>query len=498
MPLNSTRDTLSARLSRWVVLSVSVLFVTSLGVMLYYSRSAIRDEAVEEARQALEGTVQYISNTLDHIEMTAGITLHTIQHNLDKPEMMPEFARRLVEQNKNLTGCVIAFEPGFMAPTEPNGGTIWFAYRPPTAPDDSNDIPIIGDAGEGSYTNQEWYTNSIALNESRWVRPFPDDRPEGSGLVTTYNMIITDEKGKTVGVFSVGISLDWLSKVVSDAKPFPNSHSMVMGQRTGQVIVHPQENKEKHAHAFQPSENGQDESIRETTKAMMAGETGYRQIRLDGANHYIFYEPLTDMKWSVAIVCPDEDFFGPYNDIMFYGIAIAIACLMAMSFMLPWLCRKRLMPLTRLAAQAQHIAAGNYNGEPLPLSTRKDEVGRLQNDFRTMQKSLTEHISETERLSALLNQRNEELQTAYEQAREADRVKSAFLQNMSDQMVAPVKTIVQAVDTIGQSYATMEQEENSRLVDSIQENADQIGEILNEILDVATGNKEAKGKEGLA
>jgi methyl-accepting chemotaxis protein len=77
-------------------------------------------------------------------------------------------------------------------------------------------------------------------------------------------------------------------------------------------------------------------------------------------------------------------------------------------------------------------------------------------------------------------------------------VKSAFLQNMSDQMVAPVKTIVQAVDTIGQSYATMEQEENSRLVDSIQENADQIGEILNEILDVATGNKEAKGKEGLA
>ena len=67
MPKLLTR-TLSLRLSVMIVSAIALLLLASLGVMLYFSRQALKQEALQNAEQTLEGTVQHIDNILLSVE----------------------------------------------------------------------------------------------------------------------------------------------------------------------------------------------------------------------------------------------------------------------------------------------------------------------------------------------------------------------------------------------------------------------------------------------
>lgn len=45
----------------------------------------------------------------------------------------------------------------------------------------------------------------------------------------------------------------------------------------------------------------------------LRGEEGTRQLVIDGQESYVFYKPLGNTGWSVAIVCPESDIFGAFN-----------------------------------------------------------------------------------------------------------------------------------------------------------------------------------------
>jgi methyl-accepting chemotaxis protein len=65
-----------------------------------------------------------------------------------------------------------------------------------------------------------------------------------------------------------------------------------------------------------------------------------------------------------------------------------------------------------------------------------------------MQHSLTNHIGELETLKIKLQKHGEDLQVAYQQAQKAERMKTAFLHNMTNQMIAPADTIDKDVDQL--------------------------------------------------
>ena len=64
--------TLSIRLSLMVVCEIALLLLASLVVMFHFSSQALRQEAMFNAEQTLEGTVQHIDNILLSMEQSAG------------------------------------------------------------------------------------------------------------------------------------------------------------------------------------------------------------------------------------------------------------------------------------------------------------------------------------------------------------------------------------------------------------------------------------------
>ena len=134
-----------------------------------------------------------------------------------------------------------------------------------------------------------------------------------------------------------------------------------------------------------------------------------------------------------------------------------------------------------MSKSAQRISEGYYE-EPIPDSRQQDEVGRLQKHFQQMQKSLSSHVDEMNRLTMTLRERGEELQETYEQAQEADRMKTNFLYNMTNQMTSPVSVIFSNVKTINTHYSDLTEEVTGMLVDEIQHQGEKITSLLNQLI----------------
>ena len=222
---------------------------------------------------------------------------------------------------------------------------------------------------------------------------------------------------------------------------------------------------------------------------MVSGETGYKPFRLGNTDLYVFYKPFhrvavrgrstDDLGWSAGIVYPEDDIFGDYNSLVYYVLAIAFVGLL-LSFLISTIfAHYQLKPLLMLTAQAQRIAKGRLD-EPIPDSHREDEIGRLQNNFKLMQQSLANNIGELEQLTAKLKEHGEELTVIYKQAQKADRMKTTFLHNMTNQMLEPSEAISKAVETLCDTSNTTK--DTAQLAEVIQENGNTITDLLKNLI----------------
>ena len=477
---------LSVRLTLMVVLSVAVLLTVAMTVMLHFSRKAIKQEAMNKAEVTLEGAVQKIDNVLLMVEQSAGNIYWNMLRDLHRQEKMDMYCLRVLQSAPYITGCAVAFEPYyynqqqelFMVYYRRQGRQGVFT---PTSP-----ILKTETFGTGPYNEQEWYTIPIKEGKPGWIGPLKDADAEGDAIMT-FSLPIFDRNGQRVGVLGVDVALTLLSRIIHAAKPSPNSHCMLLGP-DGSIIVNPDSAILQRTTVMQQA---QDQSEIEAAKAMMAGETGYRQIRQMGKNYYVFYKPFQrsdvpgrangELGWSVGVIYPEADILVEYNKLLYTELAVGIIGLLLLLFFCYAITHRQLLPLRLLTKSAQRIAEGHYD-ETIPDSRRSDEIGCLQDHFRQMQQSLATHVGELKQLTDTLHQHGEDLNEAYSKAQEANRMKTAFLHNMTNQMLEPSGSIVKHVARLNDSTRSLTPEETDRLAEEIRQQGETITDLLNNLI----------------
>jgi methyl-accepting chemotaxis protein/sigma-B regulation protein RsbU (phosphoserine phosphatase) len=269
----------------------------------------------------------------------------------------------------------------------------------------------------------------------------------------------------------------------------------------GSYIVHPDDQK-LNRNVFELAKQDADPSVEEAARAMLAGETGYRFIRLNGEDCYVFYKPfertnvpgraMADLGWSAGIIFPADDIFGDYNRLLYMVLIIAIVGLTLLLGLCYVFIHRQFLPLRKLAVSAQRITEGNYeeiDNESMEgdrtseiVIRRQDEIGRLQSHFVEMRRSLSTRMGEMQRLTDMLNERGEVLRAAYELAQAGESMKINFLYNMSDQMMSPVSGIKKSVDTLCNRYNKLTEEDVNRLVEDVRRRGDKVTELLNQLI----------------
>ncbi len=432
--------TLSLRLSVIIVGATALLLLASLGVMLYFSRQALKQEALQNAEQTLEGTVQHIDNILLSVEQATGNIYFSILYHLNNPEALNLYCQRLAASNPYITNCTIK--------------------------------------------------QTTELEAPHWTDPKRNEKTDEK-TVTTFQLPIYDLSGKIGGMLEADVDISQLSQIVLSTKPTENGYCIMLGS-DGSYIVHPDTNKLLHETVFTQVEHGADSSLREAAEAMVNGESGYRQFRMNGEDCYVFYKPfhryavpgraMVQLGWSVGMVFPVNDIRGDYDRLRYYVFAIAIIGLLLLFLLCGTVIHRQLLPLRMLTQSAQHIAQGNYD-DTIPDAHRHDEIGMLQENFRQMQHSLATNIKELEQLKSTLGERGNVLRKAYRMAQEANRMKMAFLHNMTNQMLDPTMVISQKVNILNDFWQELSQKESEQISEEIQQKAGAITELLKHMLD---------------
>ena len=382
------KRSLSTKLSLWTVLFAGLIFIAAMGVFFNESSVAVQRIAIRNATLILDNTIQQVDKILTKVKVATDNTDWLITRHLDAPDSMFVYSRRILENNPDLNGCSISFEPFYFR----EKGQYFSAYS-------LNTGDGIETTQEGNdhyqYFSMDWYQLPKLLDRPCWTEPFVDFNPENitsPEMIISYCKPIKDHQNNFIGAISVDLSIEWLSQTISAVKPYPNSYTIMIG-KGGTFFVHPDTTKLFYQTIFTQTLLEPDTAITNLGHAMQAGEEGYRKLDLYGEECYVLYKPLGDIGWSVGLVCPTSDIFSGYYHLANTISGIVIVGLMLMLMIFSGVISKQLEPLEELAYQAEAIASGRLDEELSDLN-RNDEIGQLSLSFHHMQQSLVQQIEE--------------------------------------------------------------------------------------------------------
>ena len=411
------KESFSAKLSVFTALIASLIFVICYSTNFYLAQKAVKEEAEKMAMAELDNAVLRIHNITSSVEVCANNLMPFIKRNLSKPDEMFSLARMVVENNPNVKGCSISFEPDFYLKQK---GHYFSAYAGRKADG------TINVEQEGSqlyeYFYMDWYQIPKLLHQPYWTDPYSDvyENEENRTIqiekICSYGLPIHDDNGKTVGVLTIDIDQKWLSKIISNLKPYPDSYTIALG-RGGVYLVHPDSTILGSNTVFTKYLDSGIEEIKSFGERMTNGSRGMMVLSDDvtggKGDSYIFYSPLKQMGWSVGIVCSEKDIYGGLNSmkrtlVIMTAIGILVMMIVCIVFI-----RSRVKPLEQLAHSANIIARGNFTKD-IHVIKGDDEIALLSKAFCDMQHSLVEYVEELKSTTAKKERIEGELRIAHD------------------------------------------------------------------------------------
>ena len=466
----SVRRAFARKLSIGILLLAIPIFVVSLGILFTQSRHMIRLEAVGRANSVLNSTMQRISRNLLTIETATNAYSWLIERSL-QPDSLLAYSRRVVQLNPHIDGCSISAEPDVF----PQYGKYFSVY---TVRETDTITTVIEE--EYDYFSKIWYKTPRDLNKPCWVAYFDEsDSLELTidGMVASYGRPLYNADKRFVGIVSTDLSLLHLSKLMSVEKPYPNSYFMMIDDQ-GRYFVHPDSTKLFTQTIFSGADPRRQTDLIALGHEMTAGNQGRMNAVIDGVSCLVCYKPVPGTSWSLAIVCPDRDVLASYHRLTYIVIPLLIIGL----FVIVKLCSRAvgqtIHPLNELLDKTQSIAAGNMEVY-IPHTQREDVIGNLQNSFATMLQSLNFHMGIVRYSSYQTKLRNEELEHATKLVQEADRQKTAFIQNVTHQIRTPLNIIMGFAQILGkESEDQLIEEEVKSLTSTMTHNSRLLSRIV--------------------
>jgi signal transduction histidine kinase len=451
------------------------IFVVSLGVLFTQSRHIIRTEAVGRTKAVLNTTMQHIVRNLMTIENATNTCSWMIEQQF-QPEQILDFTSRIVRLNPHIDGCSISAEPNMFK----KYGRYFSAY---TVRETDTITTVIEE--EYEYFQKVWYKTPRNLESGCWV-VYTDEvdslKLTLDGMIASYGKPLYSADSSMVGIISTDLSLLRLSKVMSEVRPYPNSYFMMIDNE-GRYFIHPDSTRLFTQTIFTNVDPRKQYDIIALGHEMTSGKQGQMVVNVDGAPCVVCYQPVLGTKWSLAIVCPDSDVLAGYYRMTYIVVPLLVIGLLVFLLLCHRAVTVSIRPLNQLLDKTQTIASGNMEVY-IPKSQRLDVIGRLQNSFATMFRYLNFHIGSVRYTTEQTKLRNEELERATRMAKEADKQKTIFIQNVSHQIRTPLNIIMgfsQVLSDAGKEK--LSDEEMKSITDMMDHNSKHLRRMLQMLFD---------------
>jgi signal transduction histidine kinase len=484
--INRIRRKLSLKLTFGIMLFLIAIFVVSLGILFMRSRQLVREEAMERAEQELDNVVMRVNGMMNEVE-TATMTArwHLTDDNL-QPDSLLNFARRIVAMNPNFDGCSISTEPNYF----PQIGRYFsvYAYH-------KGDSVVSKTEDPYEYFDKVYYKTPLLLGKPSWVEAYAEDvngvvSGNFDDLIVSFGVPIRNSKRETIGVISTDLSMPWLSQVISAYKPYPNAYSVMLGA-DGQYLIHPDTAKLMKKTIFSDADTKNNQDLITLGHDMVSGNSGMLTVKIRGKRCLVLYKSLKRAPWSIALVCPESDILAGYTKLLYILIPLLVFGLLVILAFCLNVITSMVTPINELTDKLSYITHGHYN-EPIERTSRRDVIGRLQNNFAEMQEALSKHITSLQEVNNVTCKLNSELEKASVMARKADESKSEFLKDVTHQIRTPLNIINGFTQVLRDDSESIPRDEVEGLIDTMLYNAVGMNRMINMLLVAANTGKDVK------
>ncbi|MBI5572038.1 MAG: HAMP domain-containing protein [Desulfomonile tiedjei] len=379
------RASIAVKIALLVLGGTLLVFALVLSYSYTYSRTIIRGEAEESASNLALAVARRIEQEFRAVaKIPEGLSCVLETTDLDE-ESLVGLIGSLVEQNPEVFGCAVAFEP--------------YAFKPSV----EFFCPYICKTQEGvrltqlappayNYPQLDWYHIPKVKKTPVWSHPYFD---EGGGniLMTTFSVpfFARSDKGarrQVRGVITADVSLEWLTKLVSSIRVGKSGYCFIISD-TGTFITHPRKEFITRESIFSLAEQYNEPRWRTIGRTMIRRQSGFVEARslITGADSFFAFARIPSTRWALAAVFPQSELFSEVARLHQITVMVAFAGVLMLLLVSLMVARSIARPLRRMADAAEKVAQGDLD---LDLSDirRRDEVGRLAESFMHMTEGL--------------------------------------------------------------------------------------------------------------
>ena len=468
------RQSLSWKLSLGILLMAIPIFALSLGILFSQSKNNVKKEAMKHAASVLNTTMQRIVRSMEIVQTATDINDWEITEHLD-PDSILACSRFIVMLNGHIDGCSVSTEPN----TFPKYGRYFSAY---TVREEDTVTTVVEE--EYEYFEKVWYKTPHLLGKPCWVVYYDESDSLAltlDGMLASYSKPLYNDKQQFIGVISTDLSLLRLSKTITTETPSEDSYFMMTGDE-GRYFMHPDTTQLFTKTIYSDADPQKNTDIFALGHEMTTGKQGCMSVWLNGEPCLVNYQPVPGTNWSLALVCPERSVLKRYYRLNYIIAPLIIIGLLLILLFSIFTVTHAISPLYKLADKLQRIAKGHYDAQ-IATTQHQDVVGRMQNSFAKMQVSLSNHVNDIQKINDETARRNEELAQTSELAKEADRQKSLFIQNVSHQIRTPLNIIMGFAHVLKESKSSLPEEEAKSITGMMYHNAQMLDRMAQMLFD---------------
>lgn len=347
---------LAFRLAITLLPAVAAVFLAAALYNYWQESKMLLGAAERNAEYLLDASIQHMVTRMDGVEAVVDMTAAICSAEIPAERDIFRWLDAGIRANAYIYGGTVAFEKGaaipgrdFYAPyvSRGNRGRLVHSWL-------SGNEPYV-------YHTTDWYVAAKELKRPVWSEPYYD-LGGGDVAMCTYSVpihvAVTKGHSQFVGVTTADVALesltDWLGEM-----DLGGGYGFLIS-KSGIFVAHPNKNYLLNYRLFDVAEEAGSAALRDMGREMVRGQAG--RMRLEdpetGEISLMFYAPVPDMGWSVAVVFPERVVYAPllaHGRNLFLICLFGLLCLFGVTM---WLTRSMTRPLVRLAKLSELVEKG--------------------------------------------------------------------------------------------------------------------------------------------
>lgn len=398
---------LASRIVFYILIAGILLFTISLSVFYMFSKRSIEKMTYDNAEELTQKTAYKTEQVLFTSEKITQNYKWLLENNQLNCDSIFFYTRLITQNNPEILGCAIAFEPNFFK----EKGRYFAPY---THRDKDGLVSFQLGNPDYEYFLMDWYQIPATTGKEYWTEPYFDSGGSEQ-LITTYSLPFyktVDGERKLAGVITIDLSLTWLTEIVGSVHILETGYASVLSSN-GTFVTHPNNELIMNQTIFSYAAEMHNPKIREIGRDMQAGKTGFVSVTLGKADWVVSYMPLSLGNWSLAVLFPKSEMYAPLRQMSIILVLLIVFGLGILTFVIARVVGNLIAPLHLFAKSAGEVAAGNFNAE-LPVIKTEDEMKDLHDAFEHMQQDLTKYIENLKETTSAKEKIESELHIARE------------------------------------------------------------------------------------